>query len=99
LKLAEGCIYTLALVNNSADGNNGLPSIDGDVTIQGNGSVIQRSPADGTPAFRIFHVTENGKLTIERLAILNGWAHSELASDPARSGGGIYSQGDTRLSR
>jgi hypothetical protein len=37
-------------------GPNGLPPITSAITIDGNGSTIERSPATGTPLFRLFYV-------------------------------------------
>ena len=65
LVLPPNTIYTLAAPANSQAtvednnwyGPNGLPAIDNDITIQGNGSTIQRSAAPGTPPFRLFYVS------------------------------------------
>src|SRR5262249_44351015 len=62
-------------------GPNGLPAIDNDITIQGNGSTIQRSAAPGTPPFRLFYVSGGmdgelplGRLTLNNLTLQGGLA-------------------------
>src|SRR5262245_29288344 len=60
LVLPANSVYTLTAPDNShasvEDNNwygpNGLPAIDNDITIEGNGATIQRSTASGTPSFR-----------------------------------------------
>ena len=74
------CNYTLDEVNNYPDkidgddfGPTGLPAIQVPVTINGFGyATIQRSSADGTPAFRLFFVGEGGSLTLNELTLTNG---------------------------
>ncbi len=66
--------YTLTAVNNTdtSYGANGLPVITTPVTINGNGAVIERSSAAGTPEFRLFQVSSAGSLTLNRLTLRNG---------------------------
>jgi hypothetical protein len=78
--------YVLDAVDNNTNGPNGLPSIQGDVTIVGSGAVIQRSDEDGTADFRIVHVAGSGKLMLEGVEIRNGGQ---------TSGGGIFNNGGT----
>jgi hypothetical protein len=49
-------MYTLTAVNNDWYGPNGLPPITSSITIEGNGSTIERSAAAGTPTFRLLYV-------------------------------------------
>ncbi len=56
VQLGRGCAYTLTAVNNNWYGPNGLPPITSSITIEGNGSMIERSAAAGTPTFRLFYV-------------------------------------------
>jgi hypothetical protein len=91
IDLVSGCIYELTAVDNFTDGSNGLPSIVSTIVINGNGATILRSYASGIPAFRIFHVANNGMLTLNDLTIANGLAHSATTGDPVpNGGGGIY---------
>ncbi len=85
LEAQEGSTYTLTSPDpmGGPDGPTGLPSITSEINLNGNGATIQRSTADGTPVFRILHVGEGGKLTLDSTIIRNG--NSE-------SGGGIYSR-------
>ena len=83
ITLSAGCVYTLTVIDNATDGNNGLPLITSSITINGNGAVIQRDNAFA-PDFRIFHVSGTGNLTLNNLTIRYG---------AADNGGGIYNNG------
>jgi hypothetical protein len=88
--LSSQATYTLTQVNNNADGFNGLPVVGAteDLTILGNGSVLQRSTATGVPFFRLFDVAAGGTLRLESLTLQGGLE---------RSGGAVYSRGDLVL--
>ena len=79
---------SLTNVNNATDGDNGLPSITSNITIEGNGFTINRPLS--SPDFRIFHVAGAGTLTLVNVTVSGG----ELASD---LGGGIYNRGTVTL--
>jgi hypothetical protein len=67
ITLAARCTYTLtAAAGTSANGPNGLPVITGDITLDGNNSVIRRAP--DAPAFRILEVAETAKARCQRSA-------------------------------
>ena len=74
IDLSPGCLYELTSVDNFTDGSNGLPSIVSTIVIKGNGATIQRSFTSGTPAFRIFHVSNIGMVTLNDLTVSNGLA-------------------------
>lgn len=63
ITLAEGATYILTM---------GEFVIQSQINIEGNGSVIERSSADGTPEFRIFYLSPDGNLTLNDLTISNG---------------------------
>jgi Divergent InlB B-repeat domain len=56
VQLGQGCTYTLTAVDNHWYGPNGLPPITSSITVEGNGSTIERSSAMATPPFRLFYV-------------------------------------------
>jgi hypothetical protein len=99
LNLAAGCTYSLKTPNNYWYGPNGLPAISSDITIEGNGAVIERSAVQGTPPFRLFFVGADptdpdtlnyvspgaGKLTLKSLTLRGGHAKGE---DGEAGGGG-----------
>jgi len=85
INLAAGCTYTLTTVEDTTDGDNGLPSIITPITINGHGATIERSGS--APDFRIFHVASGGDLTLNNITIANGKATDY--------GGGIYNDGGT----
>ena len=90
INLATGCTYTLTDGPFSANGDNGLPSITSQITINGHGATIERSSEGGTPQFRIFHVASGGDLTLTNITIANG--------DGSDAGGGIYNRGALNIS-
>ena len=99
INLAVGGVYTLTVVNNTTFGANGLPVVSQDngraLTINGNGSVIQRSTAGGTPTFRILLVActtqcASKQTTLNNLTIQRGAAVTD-------SGGAIRLDFDGNL--
>ena len=100
LDLASGCTYTLTAVDNTATssfggstfdyGDNGLPQISTEITINGNNATIVR--AGSAPKFRIFFITDTGSLTINDLTLENGFADKPGSAFPS-SGGAIYNDG------
>ena len=90
ITLRPGTTFTLTAVNNDAHGAAGFPAVGGaGLTIVGNGSVIERAAAAGTPAFRLFSVAAGGSLRLENLTLQGGlawWA-----------GGAVYNLGTLAL--
>jgi hypothetical protein len=92
--------------DNNWYGPNGLPAIDNPsgITIEGNGSTIQRFPFPATPKFRLFYVSGGmagqlplGSLTLENLTLTggiakggNGWFGG---GGDMGAGGAIFNQG------
>ena len=79
INLLAGCTYTFGVVNNVWYGPNALPAITSDITIVGNGAVIERSLA--APAMRLFYVSRAdlppssaGSLTLRDVTVRNGLA-------------------------
>lgn len=74
ISLAHGVTFTLAAVDNTTDGPAGLPVVaaNNNLTIRGNGAVIARSTANGTPAFRLFDVAPGAVLTLQNVTLANG---------------------------
>jgi hypothetical protein len=76
IRLAAGT-YPLTAVHNDTDGPNGLPSIAGEIILQGAGAAATRlervftgsftCSGEPEPAFRILHVASTGVLTLEGL--------------------------------
>ena len=87
INLAPNGTYTLTAVADDGGGYwgpTGLPWIRSQLTINGNGSTIQRSSSAGTPNFRILFI--DGDVTLDGVTLKGG------ASDPA-VGGGLYNRG------
>jgi hypothetical protein len=91
LNLASGCTYTLTEVDNLTDGPNGLPSITGALTVEGNGATIERDLGETAAYFRIMHVAVAGDLTLRELTVRGGFVDDELG------GGGILNRGTLTL--
>ncbi len=95
IRLAPGSVHSLAGVAtvNGLEGGSGLPSVTTEVTIEGNGAVVERSTAAGTPPFRVFHVASQGRLTLRDLTVRNGLTASHT------DGGGLWNTGTLLLER
>src|SRR5262245_36637261 len=95
ITLAPGKTFSLTAVNNYDAynfPNTGLPVIaaeGGSLTIVGNGDVIERSTATGTPAFRLFTVATGASLWLQDLTLQGG---------SASAGGAIYNLGTLTMS-
>jgi hypothetical protein len=85
---------TLTTVDNTADGDNGLPSITSDVRIQGTGGLraIARDPA--APEFRILHIAASGTVDLNNLALMNG---DVVGPFPDNRGAAIFNRGRVTL--
>lgn len=95
IRLAPGSVHSLLEVAavNGLEGGSGLPSVTAEVTVEGNGAIVERSPAPGTPAFRIVHVAPRGWLTLRDLTVRNGLAEGYT------DGGGLWNTGTLVLER
>ncbi len=106
LQLTPGAVYTLTAPLNGGGtatpeqnnwyGPDGLPAIDNNVWVEGNGATIQRSGAAGTPAFRLLYVSGGeelaaGTLTLHNLTLANGLAHG--GNSNGGGGGGLGAGG------
>jgi Ca2+-binding RTX toxin-like protein len=84
---------TLSAVNNTTDGQNGLPSVTSPITLNGNGHTLQRSTVTGTADFRLLHVADTGNLTLNHITLTNG-----QAGPPYYFGGGaVFNNGTLAL--
>ena len=93
VNLTAGCNYILTTVDNTTFNPTGLPVITGNVTINGNSSVILRSSASGTPIFQILAIASGGSLTVNDLTIGNGGAGNQGPNPDPNGGGGIWNEG------
>jgi hypothetical protein len=93
LTLPHRCTYRLTSAFN---GDDGLPLISTNVTINGRGSRIVRTST--APPFRIFEVVAGGTLTLRSLTIAGGRA-PDGSNGPGEDGGGILNAGTLTLSR
>jgi hypothetical protein len=95
IELEADVTYTLTLVNNSSTeqgGDNGLPKINSDIVINGNGATIARDPS--APLFRLFEVEETGDLTLNDVTLQGGDAGASSYVP-----GAIGSNGNVTLNR
>jgi hypothetical protein len=96
ITLVAGKTFTLNAINNTTNGANGLPVVvtGEDLTIIGNGDMIERSTAKGTAEFRLFDVAAGASLTLRDTTLQGGLASGSWQT--AR-GGAIYNQGALTL--
>lgn len=94
INLAPGGLYTLTTPDNTTatdySGATGLPVVNRDITIYGNGATITRNSAT---RFRFFYVNTSGKLNLNNLTLSNG--NASFDSTYAASGGAILNAGGT----
>ncbi len=95
LELSPGCVYQLGVVDNTIDGNNGLPSITTSIVINGNGATVRRSTTSQKSAIRLFHISQGGELVLNNIRLYDG-----LGMEPPdvsillrNSGGAIFNKG------
>ena len=82
--LAPRCVYSLTEADNTDDG---LPEITGNVRISGGDRTVVQRASGATGAFRIFHVTQGGSLSLNSLTVRGGDASGHGF---AAAGGGIF---------
>jgi hypothetical protein len=105
INLLANATYTLTGVDNYWYGPNGLPPIDNNITIAGNGATITRSSGT-SPDFRFFYVSgglelPGGTLTLQDLTLSNGVAKGgdgfSGGGGGLGAGGAIFNQGSVTL--
>jgi hypothetical protein len=96
ITLVPGSSFQLTAVDNTTDGATGLPVIAANdhLNIVGNGDVLARSTAAGTPAFRLFDVAAGASLTLQNLTLQGGLA---FGAGVSAEGGALYSLGTLDL--
>jgi hypothetical protein len=103
ITLATGKTFKLTEVDNTTDGPTGLPvivAVGGNLTIIGNGDVIERSNVKGTPAFRLFDVAAGASLTLQNLTLQGGLALGDPQAQALLApseGGGVFNRGTLTL--
>lgn len=92
INLVAGHTFTLTAAINTPDGANALPVIvaNDNLTIVGNGDIIERSTTKGTSVFRLFDVAAGASLSLSDVTLQGGLAYN--------SGGAIMNQGTLSLS-
>ncbi len=122
INLQTGCVYTFTASNMTGDatptrfnwyGPSALPQIASDITIEGNGAVIERSTSANTTSFRMvyvgasaatgFHGPGPGILTLHNLTVRNFVAKGGNGGIGGGGGGGmggaIFNQGTLTTDR
>jgi hypothetical protein len=114
IELTAGCTYLFTTVDNWWYGPNALPAISSDLTIEGNGAVLERDAS--VPRLRFFFVGADpanaqtldyttpgaGALTLHDLTLRNGLAKggdSAWGGGGAGMGGALFNQGSLTLER
>jgi hypothetical protein len=89
IELANRTYYQLTQLDNNGDqGDNGLPQITTDITINANGSAIQRSPTISDVEIRLFQVNAGAVLRLNNAKVQYG--HTD-------QGGAFYIKGEVVL--
>ncbi|MGQ0619172.1 MAG: choice-of-anchor Q domain-containing protein [Panacagrimonas sp.] len=83
--LPGNSIQSLTVVNNTGYGPTGLPVINTNITIEGNGSTIRRDAS--APSFRIFAVVAPGNLSLQQTTVSQG--RLNVGNDNRDDGAGI----------
>jgi WD40 repeat protein len=83
-----GGTYALSAVHNNDDGPGGLPTITKNVTINGNGAIIER--VSSAPSFRIFRILNTARLALFDVTVRGG-------NSGTGTGGGIRNLGTLEL--
>lgn len=113
INLFPNGVYTFSAAQNAEFGPNALPQISSDITILGNGAILQR--AANAPKFRFFYVSGGlsfnaqtgqglpaGSLTLKDLTMQGGLARGGISGQGgggAGLGGAIFNQGTLALER
>ncbi len=90
----SGSTYTLTTVDNTAYySDNGLPLIESDITIDGNGATIERDNA--APDFRLMAVTGSGSLKLNDTTMTYGYSQEDGGALYVANGGYALITGST----
>src|SRR5262249_3232566 len=77
-------------IDHYANGPTGLPAITSpDLTIQGNGALLERSHAPGTPDFRLLDVGTGARLVLEDLILSGGQLIGAKGGSSQEGGSGV----------
>ncbi len=85
INLAPGATYVLTAPDNDTNGPNGLPVLLSNITINGNGAVIEGA---GSTPFRLFSISSGANVVLDNLTIEQG---------SSEQGGGVYNAGTLAL--
>jgi hypothetical protein len=104
--LSPGCVYVIseAIETSSEHSATGLPVVQSELVIHGNGATLLRDPSPyaAERGFRFFLVEDSGSLILENLRLENGgWTGEMLSiclSEPACGVGGAISLSGGELS-
>lgn len=110
IELPAGAVFTMtdAVISNSSEGNTGLPYIDSEITLEGNGATVQRDDnlacnldfKRTNEEFRLLWIESGGDLTAQDLTLAHGCADAGSGPNPPFQGGAIFNnQGDLTLRR
>ncbi len=88
----QASTYLVTARHNAVFGFNGLPSVQGDVVVEGGGAVLERQAA--APSFRFFHVAPTARLELRDLWVRGGRAEGGSGGGGgAGLGGGVANEG------
>ncbi len=97
ISLPNDAVLLFSVVDNSTDGNNGLPSITGALTILGNNAALVRNTGGAIPEFRFFHVAQGAELTLIELNLRQGAVDPTGTNQLILGGGAILNRGTVAI--
>lgn len=82
-----------SLAHDAEYGPVALPVITADIRIDAEGGDAGIARGEDTPAFRIFHVAEGGKLTLRSVTLVRGLTPNDGSGTRRQDGGAVLNQG------
>jgi len=99
IDLDPGCVYELNDIDNTVDGNNGLPDITSPIIINGYGATVRRGLNAQKQALRLFHVSPGGDLSLRDIILFDGLGMNppDTTLPIVNNGGAIFNAGHVQI--
>ena len=95
ITLPSSATFAIADSYASYSGNTGLPQVTTHITVEGNGSTIDRNSAT---EFRLFAISSAGNLTLNDLTLTDGAVNTDRGGGAVMTDGGTLTINDSTLS-
>ena len=105
INLTANCTYAFTeIYDDSSDpdfyytGDNALPVVYTEITINGNGATLLRNPPNNHPRFRFIFIQSEGILNLDNLNLSGGYIHAYLTANRfVKDGGALFNQGTLNI--